>query len=96
MAFFKNAELRHGRNVIRTHVNVDAFVPTTGPSAGRLQWSGVLMPPNNTGLIKDQTYVLIIPGHSSVKIQVTDEANSVDGSVPFVGIGDWPKRNVTS
>jgi hypothetical protein len=90
MAVFKNAEIRQGGNVIR--VNVDGFVPITGPSAGRYQWSGVLTPPNNTGLIRGETYTLILPDYSPARIEVTDEANPEDGSVPFRGIGDMPKR----
>jgi len=90
MAVFKNAEIRHGGNVIRANVEVDGFVPITGPSAGTLQWSGTLRPPNNTGLIKGGTYTLILPGYSPTRIEVTDEANPIDGSVPFRGIGDMP------
>lgn len=95
MAVFKNAEIRHGGNVIRANVEVDGFVPVTGPSAGKFQWSGVLRPPNNTGLIKGETYTLILPGYSPTKIEVTDEANPVDGSVPFTGIGDMPKSKAS-
>jgi hypothetical protein len=91
MAVHKNAEIRHGGDVIRANVEVDAFVPITGELAGKVQWSGVLRPPNNTGLVKGETYILILPGYSPAKIEVTDEANPVDGSVPFKGVGDMPK-----
>jgi hypothetical protein len=95
MAVFKNAEIRHGGNVIRVNVEVDGFVPITGPAAGKYQWSGVLRPPNNTGLIRGETYTLILPDCSPARIEVTDEASPVDGSVPFKGIGDMPERKAS-
>jgi hypothetical protein len=95
MAVFKNTEIRQGGNVIRANVEVDGFVPVTGPAAGRFQWSGVLKPPNNTGLVNGETYTLILPGYPAAKIEVTDEANPIDGSVPFKGIGDVPKSKAS-
>lgn len=91
MAVLKNAEIRHGGNAIRANVEVDGFVPVTGPSAGKFLWSGTLRPPNNTGLIKGETYTLVLPGCPPARIEITEEANPVDGSVPFKGIGDMPK-----
>lgn len=95
MAVFDNAEIHQGRKVIRVNVDVDGFVPITGQSAGEYHWSGVLRPPNNTGLIRGETYTLVLPGYSPARIKVTDEANPVDGSVPFRGIGDMPKRRAS-
>jgi hypothetical protein len=90
MAVYKNAEIRRAGEVIRGDVEVDAFVPVTGSSAGKIQWSGVLRPPNNTGLARREIYTLVLPGNVAAKIQITDEANPVDGSVPFKGIGAPP------
>jgi len=91
MAVFKNAEIRQGDRVIRVNVEVDSSVPITGPSAGTVEWGGVLRPPNNTGLMFDESYVLILPGFAPAEIMITDEANPVDGSVTFKGLGDLPK-----
>jgi hypothetical protein len=85
MALFKNTEIRRAGEVIRGDVEVDVSVPITGPSAGQIEWSGVLRPPNNTGLARGETYMLVLPGYVPAKIQITDEANAVDGSVPFKG-----------
>jgi hypothetical protein len=95
MTVSKNAEIRQGGNVIRVNVEVDGFVAITGPSAGKYQWSGVLRPPNNIGLIRGETYTLILPDYSPARIEVTDEANPVDGSVPFRVIGDLPERKAS-
>ena len=95
MAGFTNAEIRHGGNAIRANVEVDEFVPITGPSAGSVQWNGLLRPPNNTGLIKGEIYTLILPGYSPARIEITEEANPVDGSVAFKGIGDMPKSKAS-
>jgi hypothetical protein len=90
VAVFKNAEIRQAGNVIRANVEVDSFVPVSGPSAERFEWGGVLRPPNNTGLTRGETYTLVLPGHLPAKIRITDEANSVDGSVTFRGVGESP------
>ena len=90
MATFKNAEIRQAGHIVRANVEgeVDSFVPLTGPSV--TEWSGVLRPPNNTGLAVGETYFLQIPGHSPAKIEITGEANPVDGSVTFKGLGQLP------
>lgn len=92
MVTFKNAELRHAGNVIRTNVEVDSYVPLTGPLAREAQWTGVLRPPNNTGLALGETYTLVLPDHSPVKIEITGEANPEDGSVTFKGIGNFQAK----
>jgi len=90
MAVFRNAEIRQAGNVIRANVEVDSFVPSTGPSAGTVEWNGVIRPPNNTGLALGETYVLVLPGFSPAKIVITSEANSEDGTVTFKGVGESP------
>jgi hypothetical protein len=90
MAYYRNAEIRQGSRTIRVNVDVDGFMPVTGPLAGKFQWGGVLRPPNNTGLEPNETYLLLIPGFSAAKIVITEEPNPVDGSVAFTGIGDMP------
>ena len=95
MAQYKNAEIRRASYVIRANVEVDGFVPSTGPSAGNLEWSGVFRPPNNTGLALGETYTLVIPGFSPARIVITGEANPVDGSVTFKGVGEF-RTNVPS
>lgn len=92
MAVYKNAEIRRSGHVIRVNVEVDGFVPVTGPSAGKVEWGGVLRPPNNIGLALDESYTLVLPEFSPTKIQITSEANPVDGSVTFKGIGEVPVR----
>jgi hypothetical protein len=98
VAVYKNAEIRKAGDVIRANVEVDSFVPISGPSAGTVEWSGILRPPNNTGLIMDETYTLVLPGFSPAKITITGEANPVDGSVTFKGIDELrvsaPSRQV--
>ena len=93
MTTLKNAEIKQGGNVIRVNVEVQTAVAITGPSAGKSEWSGVLNPPNNTGLTLGEIYTLVLPGLQSAKIEITDEANSIDGSVPFKGIGVLPLSN---
>jgi len=90
VAQFKNAEIRQAGNVIRANVEVDSSVPITGPEAGRVEWRGVLRPPNITGLALRETYTLVLPGFSPAKILITGEANPVDGSVTFEGVGEFP------
>jgi len=90
VAQFKNAEIRQASNVIRANVEVDSFVPITGQSTGKDEWSGVLRPPNNTGLALGEAYTLLLPGFSPAKILITSEANPVDGSVTFKGVGELP------
>lgn len=90
MVEHKNAQIRQAGRTIRANVEVHGYVPVMGPSAGEIQWSGVLRPPNNTGLEVDETYTLILPGFSSAKIVITEEANPVDGSVAFKGVGGIP------
>ena len=90
MAEYNNAEIKRAGQVIRANVHVDSYVPVNGPSAGEVQWSGVLRPPNNTGLELGETYTLVLPGLSPAKILITDEANPVDGSVTFQGVGQLP------
>jgi hypothetical protein len=90
MMQYKNAEIRQAGRTIRANVEVDASVPVTGPSAGKVEWDGVLWPPNNTGLELFETYTLVLPGFSPAKIVITEEANPVDGSVRFKGVGGMP------
>lgn len=90
MAVYKNAEIRLGGHLIRVNVEVDSSVPITGPAAGTVEWGGVLRPPNNTGLVPGEIYLLVIPALSPAKIEITSEANAADGSVTFKGIGDFP------
>jgi hypothetical protein len=90
VAQFKNAEIRQAGNVIRANVDVDSSVPITGPLAGKAEWRGVLRPPNNTGLALGEAYTLLLPGFSPAKIVITSEANPVDGSVTFKGVGELP------
>lgn len=90
MAVHENAEIRKGGNAIRVNVVVDGFVPVTGPAAGKVEWSGVLLPPNNTGLALGESYTLVLPGYSSAKIEITSEAHANDGTVTFKGVGEMP------
>lgn len=90
MVEHKNAQIRQAGRTIRANVEVDGYVPVAGPSAGQIQWHGVLRPPNNTGLEVDETYTLVLPGFSPAKIVITEEANPVDGSVAFKGVGSTP------
>jgi hypothetical protein len=87
---FKNAEIRQAGSVIRANVEVESFVPITRPSAGKAEWSGILRPPNNTGLALREAYMLLLPGFSPAKIEITGEANPEDGSVTFKGVGELP------
>jgi hypothetical protein len=87
---YENAEIRRAGKVIRANVEVDSYVPITGPSAAKVVWSGVLRPPNNTGLLLGETYTLVLPDFGPAKIEITEEANPVDGSVSFRGIGELP------
>ena len=88
---YQNAEIRHSGNVIRLNVELYTYVPCTGPDAATHVWSGVLRPPNNTGLALGEAYTLHIPGYSPSKIVITSEASPHDGSVTFKGIGELPK-----
>ena len=93
MRAFNNAEIRQAGNVIRANVEVEVdfgSVPISAPSAGNVEWSGVLRPPNNTGLALGETYTLVLPGFSPAKIAITGEANPVDSSVTFKGVGELP------
>lgn len=89
MALFQNAQIRQGGNTIRVNVLVDAYVPMT---TGRLEWFGELRPPNNTGLALGESYTLVLPGYSPAKILITSDANAVDGSVTFKGVGNMPQE----
>ena len=91
MPLIPNAEIRQGNRAIRVNVAVDSSVPITGPNAGTVGWGGVLRPPNNTGLLVDESYMLILPGFLPATIVITEEANPIDGTVAFKGIGDLPK-----
>jgi len=90
VAQFTNAEIRHGSRVVRANVELDSFIPITGLSAGEVEWSGVLRPPNNTGLAPGETYTLVLPNFSPARILITGEANPIDGSVSFQGVGQPP------
>ena len=94
MASYKHAEIRRGSRRVRADVTVDvdidSYMPVTGPEAGVAQWSGVLRPPNNIGLTRGEVYSLLLPGHSPAKIRILDDANPIDASVPFQGIGRMP------
>lgn len=90
MAVYKNAEIRAAGHVIRTNVDVDCSFSIIDPVAG--VWTGLLLPPNNTGLLLGESYLLVIPGLSPAKIAITSEANAADGSVTFKGIGELPAK----
>jgi len=87
MTQYTNAEIRVGRHTIRVDVTVDSYTPI---STATPEWTGVLRPPNNTGLAPGQTYTLVLPGYSPAHIRVTSEANPIDGTVTFCGVSDMP------
>ena len=87
---YTNAEIRQAGQVIRCNVELYANIPATGPEAAQVQWQGVLRPPNNTGLEIDERYTLALPDCSPVTIKIMSEANHVDGSVKFKGVGAPP------
>ncbi len=87
MAVYENAEIRQGGNVIRVNVDLDASFPL---ATGSAEWRGTLQPPNNTGLALGESYTLVLPGFSPARILITSEANAVDGSVTFEGVGEMP------
>lgn len=93
MAIYKDAEIRHGGIVIRVNVEVDGYVPVTGTAAGKFEWHGVLRPPNNTGLTPGEIYTLVLPGYLPAKIEICEEANPIDGSVSYKGVGEPPKNS---
>ena len=92
MAVYNNAEIRQARKVIRANVEVQGFVPVTGPSAGSSSGAGFF----GRQIIRDwccgDTYTLILPDYPPAEIEITDEANPVDGSVAFKGIGEPPVK----
>ena len=88
MGVYQNAEIRKGGNTIRVNVSVDANIPL---ATGVVEWGGTLNPPNNIGLVLGETYTLLLPGFSPAKIEITSEANPVDGAVTFTGVGEPPK-----
>jgi len=89
MAVYENAEVRRGGSVVRKNVIIDsAYVALTAPET--LEWSGRLLPPNNTGLVMGDTYQLLIPGCTPARILITGEADPNDSSIPFQGVGAAP------
>ena len=95
MTMHKNASIRRGSRQIRVDVDVDVYVPITGPEASNPQWSGELLPPNNIGLSLNETYILELPSGPSAKIRITGEADE-EGKVPFDGVGEHPTQHVSS
>lgn len=92
MAIYEGAEIRHGGIIIRVNVKVDGYAPMNGPEAGKFIWHGVLQPPNNTGLTPGEIYTLVLPGFLPAKIEICEEANPIDGSVRYQGVGEPPRH----
>lgn len=92
MARYQNAEIRKSGQTIRVNVivDIDGYVPITGPSAASYVWNGVLHPPNNTGLTLADVYQLMLPDFAPARIRITSEANPIDGTVSFEGLGEIP------
>lgn len=89
MQMYENAEIRKGTHVARVNVGIQ-FDQVSLSKPETVEWSGMLLPPNNTGLMVGQEYSVRIPGHSPARIVITDEVHPVDFTVPFKGISEQP------
>ena len=87
MALYRDAEIRKGGNRVRMNLMVDAYAYVRMVT-GRAEWEGTLHPPNNIGLTLSESYTLVLPGFSPAKILITSEANAIDGTVSFKGVGE--------
>lgn len=90
MARYSDAEILQSGQTIQTSVvvDIDSFIPISGQDASKNRWSGVLHPPNKTGLKPRETYQLVIPKVLSARIEISEEPNATDNSVAFTVIGD--------
>ena len=89
MTHFTNARIMREGHAIRINVEVD-YDESVSITNGEVQWSGWLQPPNNIGLEVGHAYTLVLPGFKPARILITEEANPVDGTVAFRGVGERP------